>query len=396
MKKEWIALVMAGGQGTRLGFLTKRLAKPAVPFGGKYRIIDFTLSNCSHSGIDTVGVLTQYEPLVLNSYIGSGWNWDLHRTNGGVTVLPPYVKQQGGQWYQGTANAVYQNIEFVDLYNPEYLLVLSGDHVYKMDYSLMLEFHKEKKAAATVAVIQVPWEEAGGFGIMKCQEGGRIVEFEEKPAQPKSDLASMGVYIFNWSFVKQHLQRDNEDAQSAHDFGKNVIPALVKAGEEIFAYRFHGYWKDVGTIESYWQASMDLLVPQPALNLNDPEWRIYSENPNQPAQFIGPTAKVTSSLVNEGCVILGEVDHSVLFPAVTVGPGSVVKDSILMPNVKIGANVRIERAIVDEDTVIADESRIFCHEPECYMCCSATDCVAIPLEEKNKGDWSGARSEESA
>lgn len=351
MKKEWIALVMAGGQGSRLGFLTKTLAKPAVPFGGKYRIIDFTLSNCSHSGIDTVGVLTQYQPLILNSYIGIGWHWDLHHTEGGVTVLPPYVKQQGGEWYKGTANAVYQNLEFVDIYDPELLLILSGDHVYKMDYSLMLEFHKEKKASATVAVIEVPWEEANGFGIMKCNEEGRIVEFEEKPAKPKSNLASMGVYLFNSSFLRAYLENDAQDPLSAHDFGKNLIPAMVERGEEIYGYQFQGYWKDVGTLESYWQANMDLLEPEPIINLNDPEWRIYSENPNQPPHYLGASAKVKSSLINEGCVIYGEVDHSVLFSSVIVGSGAVIKDSILMPNVQIEPNTCVERAIVDEDGI---------------------------------------------
>lgn len=351
MKKEWIALVMAGGQGTRLGFLTKTLAKPAVAFGGKYRIIDFTLSNCSHSGIDTVGVLTQYQPLVLNSYIGIGWHWDLHHTNGGVTVLPPYVKHQGGEWYKGTANSVYQNLEFIDIYDPEYLLVLSGDHVYKMDYSLMLDFHKEKKASATVAVIQVPWEEACGFGIMACNEEGRIIEFEEKPEKPKSNLASMGVYLFNRSYLQEYLERDEKDSLSFHDFGKNIIPAMVSAGEKIYGYSFQGYWKDVGTIESYWQANMDLLGAEPALNLNDPAWRIYSENPNQPPQYLGATAKVKSSLINEGCVIYGEVDHSVLFSSVTVGLGAVIKNSIVMPNVKIEPNTYIEKSIVDEDGI---------------------------------------------
>ena len=351
MKKEWIALVMAGGQGSRLGFLTKNLAKPAVSFGGKYRIIDFTLSNCSHSGIDTVGVLTQYQPLVLNSYIGNGWHWDLHHTGGGVTVLPPYVKQQGGEWYKGTANAVYQNLEFIDIYNPDYVLILSGDHVYKMDYSLMLDFHKAKKASATVAVIQVPWAEAGSFGIMVCDQDGRIREFEEKPLKPKNNLASMGVYLFNRFFLQEYLEKDNQDPASSHDFGKNVIPAMVQAGEAIYGYHFSGYWKDVGTIESYWQANMDLLEPDPPLNLNDPQWRIYSENPNQPPQYLGPSARVNRSLVNEGCVIYGEVDHSVLFPSVTVGEGAVIKNSILMSNVKIEPGMRIENAIVDEDGI---------------------------------------------
>ncbi|MCR6544754.1 glucose-1-phosphate adenylyltransferase [Dehalobacterium formicoaceticum] len=351
MKKEWIALVMAGGQGSRLGFLTKTLAKPAVPFGGKYRIIDFTLSNCSHSGIDTVGVLTQYQPMVLNAYIGIGWHWDLHHSTGGVMVLPPYVKQQGGEWYKGTANSVYQNMEFIDLYDPDYLMVLSGDHVYKMDYSLMLDYHKEKGADATVAVLQVPWEDASDFGIMACNEEGRIVEFEEKPKEPKSNLASMGVYLFSRSFLQKYLENDESDPNSAHDFGKNVIPAMVRAKEKIYAYRFQGYWRDVGTIDSYWQAHMDLLEPEPALNLNDSNWRIYSENPNLPPQFVGSSAKITCSLVNEGCVIHGAVDHSVLFHSVTVGQGATVKDSIILPNVIIPPNAQIERSIVDEDGV---------------------------------------------
>lgn len=359
-KKECVSMVLAGGQGSRLGVLTKRLAKPAVPFGGKYRIIDFTLSNCNNSGIDTVGVLTQYQPLDLNSYIGIGSPWDLDRKNGGVVVLPPYVNQTGGEWYKGTANAVYQNIEFIERYDPEYLLVLSGDHIYKMDYSLMLDYHKEKNAAATIAVIQVPWQEASGFGIMNTDENGGIVEFEEKPKKPKSNLASMGVYIFSWPVLKKYLLEDEQNEKSSNDFGKNVIPMMLQEKERMFAYDFKGYWKDVGTIESYWQANMDLLCPEPSLNLNDTSWRIYSVNPTLPPQYIAQSARVSHSLVNEGCMVLGEVDNSVLFPGVSVGEGSIIKDSIIMPNVKIGANVTIEKAIIGSETLISDEIQIGC------------------------------------
>lgn len=358
MKKEWVALVMAGGQGSRLGVLTKNIAKPAVPFGGKYRIIDFTLSNCSNSGIDTVGVLTQYQPLVLNAYLGNGCHWDLDCINGGVTVLPPYVKQMGGKWYQGTANAVYQNMEFVDLYHPDYLLVLSGDHVYKMDYSLMLDYHKKKNASVTVAVIEVPWKEASKFGIMKCDIGNRIIEFEEKPRKPKSNLASMGIYIFNMSFIKKYLEQDEQNQKSEHDFGKNVIPAMVQAGEAVYAYTYQGYWKDVGTIESYWQANMDLLDADNRLDLYDSRWPIFTETSALPPQYLGPASQVKSSLINDGCIIFGEVDHSIIFSGVWVGPGAVVRNSVIMPNVKIGSNVHLENAIVGEKTVLKNNSNI--------------------------------------
>jgi len=382
IKKKWIALVMAGGQGSRLGALTQYIAKPAVPFGGKYRIIDFTLSNCSNSGIDTVGVLTQYRPLVLNSYIGIGWHWDLNPTTGGVTLLPPFVNQAGGEWYLGTANAVFQNLEFVDLYNPDYLVVLSGDHIYKMDYSQLLDFHKEKQASATIAVIEVPWQEAKKFGIMKCDQSGRIIEFEEKPQDPQSNLASMGIYIFNLPFLKKYLEQDEQDSSSAHDFGKNIIPAMVRDKAAVFAYPFQGYWKDVGTVESYWQANMDLLGPDPGLNLNDPQWRIYSENSTLPPHYLAPTAKVRYSLVNEGGVIRGEVDHSVLFPGVTVGPGSIVRNSIIMPNVKIGSNVVIENAIVHEKINITDNCRIS-NDKSCCLHCTVQDCFLSPIVEEN-------------
>lgn len=357
-KKECIAMLLAGGQGSRLGVLTKKLAKPAVPFGGKYRIIDFTLSNCTNSGIDTVGVLTQYQPLALNSYIGIGSHWDLDRKNGGVTVLPPFVKELGGEWYKGTANAIYQNIEFVDQYDPDYLLVLSGDHIYMMDYSLMLDFHQEKQADATIAVIEVPLEEAKGFGIMNTDAEGRIIEFEEKPAEPKSNLASMGVYIFNWPLLKKYLAEDEQNPRSSNDFGKNIIPMMLRAGQRMFAYPFKGYWRDVGTVESLWQANMDLLEDNPKLNLNDPQWRIYSVNPVQPPQYVAPQARVSHSLINEGCVIYGEVYHSVIFPGVFIGEGSIIKDSVLMPNVKVGRHVTIEKAIVGVDSIIGNGCQI--------------------------------------
>lgn len=379
--KECVVMLLAGGQGSRLGVLTKKLAKPAVPFGGKYRIIDFTLSNCNNSGFDTVGVLTQYQPLALNTYIGIGSHWDLDRKNGGVTVLPPFVKEMGGEWYKGTANAIYQNIEFVDQYRPKYLLVLSGDHIYKMDYSLMLDFHKEKQADATIAVIEVPWEEASSFGIMNTAQDARIIAFEEKPAMPKSNLASMGVYIFNWELLKKYLEEDEQNLRSSNDFGKNIIPMMLKAGQRMYAYPFKGYWRDVGTIESLWQANMDLLSDKPKLNLNDPKWRIYSVNPNHPPQYITPTARVSGSLVNEGCMVCGEVNHSILFPGVFIGEGAKINDSVIMPNVKIGANVRIEKAIIGVEAVIEDKCQIGCLDEECSRC--SVPCSRITVVEGN-------------
>ncbi|AQS58880.1 glucose-1-phosphate adenylyltransferase [Desulforamulus ferrireducens] len=363
-KKECVAMLLAGGQGSRLGVLTKKLAKPAVPFGGKYRIIDFTLSNCNNSGINTVGVLTQYQPLALNSYIGIGSHWDLDCRNGGVTVLPPFVKELGGEWYKGTANAIYQNIEFVDQYSPKYLLVLSGDHIYKMDYSLMLDFHKEKQADATIAVIQVPWEEASGFGIMNTAPDAKIIEFEEKPAVPKSNLASMGVYIFNWDLLKEYLEEDEKNPRSSNDFGKNIIPMMLRTGRRLYAYPFKGYWRDVGTIESLWQANMDLLSEKPGLNLNDPHWRIYSVNPNHPPQYIAATATVRNSLINEGCLVYGKVEHSIIFPGVTIEEGAEIYYSVIMPNVKIGRKTIINKAIIGVEAVIEDRCQIGLQCPE--------------------------------
>ena len=357
-KKKIIAMLLAGGQGSRLGVLTKSMAKPAVPFGGKYRIIDFPLSNCVNSDIDTVGVLTQYEPLALNGYLGSGQPWDLDRMNGGVFVLPPYVSGSEGQWYSGTANAVCQNIPFIDQYDPEYVLILSGDHIYKMDYAAMLKFHIERGAEATIAVLEVPIEEASRFGIMNTDEEGRITEFEEKPKKPKSNKASMGIYIFNWKTLRPYLVNDNDDPQSSHDFGKNIIPNLLRAGAELYAYAFRGYWKDVGTIGSLWEANMDLIGRDPDFKLADKEWRIYSKSPSMPPHYIGGGAKVENSLVSEGCVVLGEAKHSVLFTGVHVEEGAKIVDSIVMPNAEIGAGAVIEKAIIGEGARIGANAHI--------------------------------------
>ncbi|ANB56974.1 glucose-1-phosphate adenylyltransferase [Anoxybacillus sp. B7M1] len=352
VKKRCVAMLLAGGQGSRLNSLTKQLAKPAVPFGGKYRIIDFTLSNCSNSGIDTVGILTQYQPLLLHSYIGIGSAWDLDRRNGGVTVLPPYSESSGVKWYEGTAHAIYQNMNYIEQYDPEYVLILSGDHIYKMNYAKMLDYHIAKNADVTISVIEVPWAEASRFGIMNTDKEMRIVEFEEKPSAPKNNLASMGIYIFNWSVLKEYLQIDNENPSSSHDFGKDVIPLLLKEKKQLMAYPFKGYWKDVGTVKSLWEANMDLLDPECELNLFDQSWKIYSVNPNQPPQYISPDAIVINSLVNEGCIIEGTIDHSVVFQGVYVQKGAIVRDCVIMPDVVIGENAYIERAIVPSELEI--------------------------------------------
>ncbi|TCS81080.1 glucose-1-phosphate adenylyltransferase [Tepidibacillus fermentans] len=351
-------MLLAGGEGKRLGVLTNRQAKPAVPFGGKYRIIDFALSNCTHSGIETVGVLTQYEPLILNSYIGIGSHWDLDRNRGGVTVLPPFVQQDGGRWYKGTANAIYQNIAFIERYNPRYVLIISGDHIYKMNYSHMLKYHIEKNAELSIAGIEVPWEEASRFGIMNIDPSTRIRSFEEKPIQPKNNLASMGIYIFNWDVLRSYLIKDENNPNSSNDFGKDIIPMMLQEKRKIYAYPFNGYWKDVGTIESLWSANMDLLSNHPSLDLNDYHWRIRSSNTNYPPQYIGSSAKIKNSLINEGSRVYGEVDHSVIFYGVHVGKGSIIKDSVIMPNVQIGENVMIYNAIIGEGTIIKDGCRI--------------------------------------
>ncbi len=353
-KKECIAMILAGGQGSRLGTLTKNLAKPAVPFGGKYRIIDFTLSNCSNSGIGTVGILTQYQPLNLNAHIGIGTPWELDRRNQGVTLLPPHVKGKGGEWYKGTANAIYQNIFYIDQQNPEYVLILSGDHIYNMDYSKMLKFHKEKGADATISVMEVPIEDAYRFGIMNADQEDKIFEFEEKPKQPKNNLASMGIYIFNWKALKEYLIADEKNPDTSHDFGNDIIPSMLNKGRAMYAYRFEGYWRDVGTIESLWQANMDLLEESPELDLYDHNWRVYSEDVNYPPHYISSESKVKSSLINEGCLVKGDIENSVLFQAVRVGKNSIIKDSLIFPNVQIGDNVVIEKAIIGENTIIGD------------------------------------------
>ncbi|QNK55491.1 glucose-1-phosphate adenylyltransferase [Paenibacillus sp. PAMC21692] len=352
VRKEMIAMLLAGGEGKRLGVLTKDLAKPAVYFGGKYRIIDFTLSNCAHSGIDTVGVLTQYQPLELNRYLGIGSPWGLDRRDGGMTILPPYVKQKGGVWYKGTANAIYQNMAFIERYNPEYVLVISGDHIYKMDYDHMLQHHKRSGADITIAGLQVDWKEASRFGVMHVDDEDRITAFEEKPKNPTSNIASMGVYIFTWKTLQKHLIYDEANRNSSHDFGKDIIPAMMREGRKLHAFPFKGYWKDVGTIESLWEANMDLLAEEPPLDLYDSDWRIYSVNPNRPAQFTSADAVVTSSVVSEGCVIEGEVDRSVLFYGVQAEVGSIISESVIMPNVRIGKGARIYRSIIGEGAVI--------------------------------------------
>jgi len=349
-------MLLAGGQGSRLYALTRNIAKPAVPYGGKYRIIDFPLSNCINSGIETVGVLTQYQPLELSDYIGSGMPWDLDRSQAGVHVLPPYQRNKGADWYKGTANAIYQNIAFIERYNPEYVLVLSGDHIYKMDYSKMIEAHKEKNADCTIAVIEVEMEEASRFGILNTNPDGSIYEFDEKPAVPKSNLASMGIYVFNWQKMRKYLIEDENNPDSENDFGKNVLPAMLNAGERMFAYRFEGYWKDVGTIDSLWEANMDILNPKVPLDLSDREWRIYSRNAGLPPHFIADSAKVQNSSISEGCNVYGEVEFSVLFPGVTIEEGATVYDSILMPGAHVRKNAKVQYAIVAENVDIGENA----------------------------------------
>jgi glucose-1-phosphate adenylyltransferase len=351
-------MLLAGGQGSRLGILTKNIAKPAVPYGGKYRIIDFPLSNCINSGIETVGVLTQYQPLELNDYIGNGQPWDLDRSYGGVHVLSPYQQIKGTEWYKGTANAIYQNINFIDRYNPEYVAVLSGDHIYKMDYNKMLRYHKEKGAACTIAMLEVPWEEASRFGLMFVNDDGSISEFEEKPKNPKSNKASMGVYIFTWSKLRQYLIDDEANPDSGNDFGHDVIPAMHENGEKMFAYKFDGYWKDVGTIDSLWEANLDLLNPKVDLDLSDDSWKIYSRNPVAPPHFISKKAAVENSMIGEGCVIDGDVDYSILFSNVTVEEGAKVRYSIIMPGTTIKSGAVVEYSIVAENAVIDEGAHV--------------------------------------
>ena len=356
--KKCIAMLLAGGQGSRLGLLTKVMAKPAVPFGGKYRIIDFPLSNCTNSNIDTVGVLTQYQPLELNSYIGSGQPWDLDLSYGGVYVLPPYMTAKSGEWYSGTANAIYQNIGFIEQYDPEYVLILSGDHIYKMDYNRMLSAHIERGADITIAVRPVPWEVAPSFGIMNTDADHNIIEFEEKPKHPKSNLASMGVYIFTWKILKEYLENDNADPNSKNDFGKNIIPKLLEDKKSMLAYEFADYWKDVGTIASLWEANMDLLEENPEFDLTDPRWKIYSRSPVMPPQFLGEKAVVENSMLTEGCEVYGTAKHSVLFEGVIVEEGAMVENSVIMPGTRIKSGAVVNRTIVAENCVINANARV--------------------------------------
>ena len=357
-KKECVAMLLAGGQGSRLYVLTTKTAKPAVSFGGKYRIIDFTLSNCVNSGIDTVGVLTQYQPLVLNEYIGNGLPWDLDRTYGGVKILPPYQGQNGADWYRGTANAIYQNLEFINRYDPEYVLVLSGDHIYKMDYAKMLNYHKKMGADCTIAVIDVPIEEASRFGIMSTNEDNSIFKFSEKPKEPDSTKASMGIYIFNRKKLAEYLEADNADPNSSYDFGKNIIPTMLAKGEKMYAYPFEGYWKDVGTISSLWEANMDLLGEHPELDLNDESWRVFARHYADAPQYVGPTASVINSSITEGCEIEGQVINCVLGTGVKVERGALVKDSVLMDNVTVGAGAEITYSILAPEVTVGGGARL--------------------------------------
>ena len=356
MKKECIAMLLAGGQGSRLYVLTENMAKPAVPFGGKFRIIDFPLSNCTNAGIDTVGVLTQYRPLELNSYIGSGQPWDLDRDDGGVHILPPYQSATGASWYKGTANAIYQNIGFVDMYDPEYVVVLSGDHIYKMDYADMVAQHKRKKAACTISVMEVPWDEASRFGIMSVDADENITEFAEKPKEPKSNLASMGIYVFTWSKLREYLIADEADEKSDNDFGKNVIPAMLAAGEKMAAYRFAGYWKDVGTLDSLWDANMDMLATGSGLDLLERDWPIYGRSVSAPPAFLGKASHVEHSVVTRGCEVEGSAENSVLSVGSVVEEGARVEYSLLMPGAVVKKNATVSYAIIGENTVVGENA----------------------------------------
>lgn len=370
-KTEVVAMLLAGGQGSRLGVLTKSIAKPAVPYGGNYRIIDFPLSNCVNSGIYTVGVLTQYQPLVLNDYLGNGHPWDLDRLNGGVHVLSPYEAIGGAEWYKGTANAIYQNIAFIEKYDPKYVVVLSGDHIYKMNYANMIDFHKKNNADCTIAVLEVPWEEASRFGILATDENEQIYEFAEKPKEPKSNKASMGVYVFSWDKLKKYLIEDEVDPNSANDFGKNIIPNMLNDGQRMFAYPFKGYWKDVGTIDSLWEANLDIINPNVDLDLSDKSWRIYSRTPDAPPHYIGENATVENSSISEGCDIDGLVDYSVVSSDVTVEEGAEVRFSVIMPGAVIKKGAKVYYSIIAENAVIEEDAQV----------------GEIPENMENSADW---------
>ena len=357
-KKKMLAMLLAGGQGSRLYDLTTSIAKPAVSFGGKYRIIDFGLSNCVNSGIDTVGILVQYKPLVLNRYVGTGESWDMAVADGGVHILPPYAGTAGGEWYEGTADAIYHNIDFIDMYSPENVLILSGDHIYKMNYNLMLKEHEANNSDLTVSVIEVPWEEASRFGIMTADDEGNIVKFTEKPKEPDSNLASMGIYIFSWSSLRKALLEDHVDPESEHDFGKNIIPKMLAEKKKLIVYRFEGYWRDVGTVDSYYESQMDLMDDVESINVFTKDARVFSNSNIYPPQYIGPEASIGKALISNGCTVYGSVDHSILGSGVVIGEGSVIKDSILLPNAIIGRNCTVTKAIVNEGVVVDDRTEI--------------------------------------
>lgn len=375
-------MVLAGGQGSRLGKLTKQIAKPAVPFGGKYRIIDFALSNCANSGIHNVGVVTQYQPQILNEHVGDGEPWGLNRFSGRATVLQPYSSTEGKKWFEGTAHAIYQNIDYIDRHNPEHVLILSGDHIYKMDYSAMFDFHKEKDADLTVGVIPVPWEEASRFGIMNTDATDRIIEFEEKPEEPKSNYASMGIYIFKWKKLRSYLIDNQTKDRMMTDFGHHVIPAYLGNSEKLFAYAFEGYWKDVGTIESLWSSNMEMIDPDHALDLRNKDWRIYTRMPNAVPQFITEQGSVKNNLISDGAYIAGDVEHSILSYNVRVGAGSTVKNSFIMPNVIIGENVTIENAIVGEGSRIYDDASLVGTEDEIVVLGYNDEIGGLPDDEE--------------
>ncbi|MBQ6389628.1 MAG: glucose-1-phosphate adenylyltransferase [Mogibacterium sp.] len=355
-KKKMIAMLLAGGQGSRLGSLTSSIAKPAVSFGGKYRIIDFGLSNCKNSGIDTVGILVQYKPLVLNKYVGTGESWDMAVNDGGVHILPPYAGETGGEWYEGTADAIYHNIDFIDMYDPENVLILSGDHIYKMDYKKMLKAHTDNNADLTVSVIEVPWEEASRFGIMTADEEGRIVKFSEKPKEPDSNLASMGIYIFSWKALRKALLEDHADKESSHDFGKDIIPKMLAEGQSLHVYRFEGYWRDVGTVKSYYDSQMDLMDDLENINVFNRDMRVFSNSNMYPPQYLGPNANIGKSMICNGCTVYGTVKHSIIGSGAVIGDGTVIEDSIVLPNAWIGRNCRITKAIINEGTIVEDNA----------------------------------------
>ncbi len=362
IKNKVVAMLLAGGQGSRLKALTRKVAKPAVSFGGKYRIIDFALSNATNSGISDIGILTQYKPYLLNTHIGIGSSWDFDRNIGGLRILPPFTSEEGGRWYTGTANAIFENLDYLDEIDPEYVLILSGDHIYKMDYNKLLDYHREKKSDVTIAVMEVPWDEASRFGIINVDENNKIVEFEEKPDKPKNNMASMGIYMFNYKDLKKFLKEDSKDKDSDHDFGKNVLPKMLEANKKMFAWSFDGYWKDVGTVKSYWEANMDLLDENNTLNLYDKSWRIYTKNRNLPPQYIGKGAVVNNSLINEGCKIMGELNNSIIFSEVLVEAGAVINNSVVLSDtiIKKGSVINnavvLEDSIIEENTIIGDKS----------------------------------------